>query len=106
MLQRLLFAADDRTKASILSSGHWTGTAADLESALAPNVLNHPIIPLREVVDFVHTCVHSTIKALKFSHFQQICGGPVELAVVSTDRKFRWVRHKEWDAAVVDGGPL
>jgi RND family efflux transporter MFP subunit len=62
--------------------------------------------PLREVVDFVHTCVHSTIKALKFSHFQQICGGPVELAVISTDRNFRWVRHKEWTAAVIDGGLL
>lgn len=106
MVQRLLFAADDRTKASILNSGKWTGSAAELDAVLAPNVLAHPIIPLRDAVDFVHTCVHSTIKALKFSHFQQICGGFVELAVISTDRKFRWVRHKGWDAAVVDGGPL
>lgn len=105
MMQRLLFAADERTKASILNSGHWTGTAADLENVLGPNALAHPIIPLRDAVDFVHTCVHSTIKALKFSNFQQICGGPVELAVISTDRNFRWVRHKDWDAAVVDGAP-
>lgn len=104
MLQRLLFAADEQTKASILQSGKWTGTKADLEGVLAQNALIHPIIPLRDVVDFVHTCVHSTIKALKFSPFQQICGGPVELAVISSDRKFRWVRHKVWDAAVVDGG--
>lgn len=103
IFQRLVFGADDATKQSILNSNKWTGSTADLDEVLAQHRLFHPILPLREVIDFVHTGIHSTIKALKFSHFSQVCGGPIELAVVSTDRQFRWVRHKNWDAAVVDG---
>ncbi|HYD86770.1 MAG TPA: hypothetical protein VEA80_04800 [Vitreimonas sp.] len=103
MIRRLLYGADDETRNVILHSGHWTGSDADLDAVLAQQRLAHPIIPLRDVVDFVHSCIFSTIKGLKFSHMPQICGGPIELAVVSSDRNFRWVRHKNWDAAVVDG---
>ena len=35
-----------------------------------------------------------TIKTMKFSHMAPVCGGPVEIAVVTTDRKFRWVRQR------------
>ncbi len=45
-----------------------------------------------------------TIKTMKFSHMAPVCGGPVEIAVVTTDRKFRWVRHKKFDAAIGEGG--
>lgn len=55
---------------------------------------------LRDAIDFAHACIYSTIKGMKFSNFFQVCGGPIELAVISTDRKFRWVRHKAWDAAI------
>jgi hypothetical protein len=103
MIQRLVFGADEQTKLSILNSGKWNGDRSELDAVLAPSRLTHPILPLRDVIDFVHACIHSTIKALKFSEFSQVCGGPIELAVISTDRKFRWVRHKDWDAAVVDG---
>jgi F420-0:gamma-glutamyl ligase len=44
------------------------------------------------------------IKTMKFSHMAPVCGGPVEIAVVTTDRKFRWVRHKQSDAAIGEGG--
>ena len=57
------------------------------------------------VIDFVHACIASTIKAMKFSNLAQICGGPIEIAVITTDRRFRWVRHKEWDAAISEGAP-
>jgi len=103
IFQRLVLGADEATKASILASDKWVGTMEELNAVIAPHKLEHPPMPLREVIDFVHTCIHGTIKALKFSHFSQVCGGPIELAMVSSDRKFRWVRHKEWDAAVVDG---
>jgi len=43
-------------------------------------------------------------KAMKFSHMAPVCGGPVEIAVITTDRKFRWVRHKKFDAAIGEGG--
>jgi hypothetical protein len=61
------------------------------------------VLPIRDAVDFVHACIYSTIKALKFSNFSQICGGPIEIATITTDRQFRWVRHKPWDAALTEG---
>jgi hypothetical protein len=41
---------------------------------------------------------------MKFSHMAPVCGGPVEVAVITTDRRFRWVRHKRFDAAIEEGG--
>jgi hypothetical protein len=64
------------------------------------------MLPIREAIDFVHACVSSTIKAMKFStSLAQICGGPIEIAVITTDRRFRWVRHKDWDVAIAEGDP-
>ena len=37
---------------------------------------------------------------MKFSHYLPVCGGPIEIAVISTDRNFRWVRHKRFDDAL------
>jgi hypothetical protein len=65
--------------------------------------LSHAILPIRDAIDFVYTCIYSTIKALKFSSLQQICGGPIEIAIITTDRPFRWVRHKAFDAAISEG---
>lgn len=103
IMMRLLSGYDAGLRAAILGSSNWTGTPVDLDAILAGFVLSHPLLPIRDAVDFVHACILSTIKAMKFSSFTQICGGPVELAVVTTDRKFRWVRHKLWDAAIVEG---
>ena len=104
IIQRLILGADDDVKQSILTSGKWTGTDADLNNLLQTHALAHPIVPIRDAIDFVYGCIYSTIKALKFSNFSQICGGPIEIAVITADRRFRWVRHKEWDAAISDGG--
>ena len=103
MILRLMNGWDGDLRASLLSSGHWSGTEAELDQVLQKNGLAMPTLPLRDAVDFVHACIHSTIKALKFSSLSQICGGPIELAVITTDRRFRWVRHKEWDAAISEG---
>lgn len=103
IFQRLINGADEATKAAIVSSSHWSGTDADLNAVLAPHSLGHPAIPLRDAIDFVYMCIYSTIKAIKFSGFPRVCGGPIELAVISSDRPYRWVRHKAWDAAVAEG---
>jgi hypothetical protein len=103
MIQRLLFGCDDELKSSLVASGHWNGTRADLEALVSRHALGHPIVPIRDAIDFVHACVSSTIKAFKFSSLSQICGGPIEIAVITTDRNFRWVRHKAWDAAITEG---
>ena len=105
MFQRLIQGCDDALKADILSSGHWTGTIQDLNALVANHALSHPIVPIRDAIDFVHACITSTIKAFKFSSMAPICGGPIELAVITTDRDFRWVKHKTWDAAITEGAP-
>lgn len=103
MIQRLINGSDPALKSDIMSSGKWTGTAADLDALIGNHALAHPVLPLRDAVDFVHSCIYSTIKAFKFSNLSQICGGPIELAVISADRNFRWVHHKAWGAAIAEG---
>jgi hypothetical protein len=104
MTHRLIYGCDGDFIHRLTTSGKWVGTPTDLQNIIDPGRLVQPIMPIRDAVDFIHTCIYSTIKGLKFSSFSQICGGPIELAVVTTDRKFRWVRHKEWDAAVWENG--
>ncbi|HVC94682.1 MAG TPA: hypothetical protein VND64_13365 [Pirellulales bacterium] len=42
---------------------------------------------------------------MKFSQFRPYCGGPIEIGVISSDRKFRWVTHKEFDIAPQETWP-
>lgn len=105
MIQRLIFGADDELKDNLMNSGKWNGTRPELDAVVMQSTLAHPIVPIRDAIDFVHACIFSTIKAIKFSSLSQICGGPIELAVITTDRPFRWVRHKPWDVAITDGDP-
>jgi hypothetical protein len=102
---RLLFGYEGQILAEIQSSPLWTGTQAELETIARRFSLIPPCtLPIRDAIDYVHTCIFSTIKAIKFSGISQVCGGPIEIAVVTSDRNFRWVRHKSWDAAIDDGG--
>lgn len=73
-------------------------------ATLAPS--GHRDMPIREAIDFCHMYLHLTIKGFKFRFGPPVVGGPVELAFVSTDRQFRWVRHKPFDSAIEeqDGG--
>lgn len=59
-----------------------------------------PELTIRDAVDFAHFIVYSTIKTIKFSDREQVCGGPIEVAAITTDRKFRWVKHKDFDSAI------
>jgi hypothetical protein len=61
-------------------------------------------IPLRDAIDFVHAHLHLTVKAHKFLLGPPVCGGQIELAFVSSDRAFRWVRHKPFDSGVSEVG--
>lgn len=101
---RSIVGFDMRLLDDIMRSGHWKGTDGELLNVLSKYNLNVPgNLPIRDAIDFVHSSIHSTIKALKFSNLNQICGGPIEISVITTDRKFRWVRHKEWHAAIAEG---
>lgn len=101
---RLILGADPQLRELILSSKKWSGTEQDLDTLLQKCNLFHPaLLPIRDAIDYVYSFIQCTIKGLKFSQLSQICGGPIEVAVVTTDRKFRWVRHKSWDSAINDG---
>ena len=59
-------------------------------------------LPIREAIDFVYSYLHITVKAEKFKFGAPSCGGPIEVAFVSTDRRFRWVRHKPFSSAIIE----
>ena len=89
MIWRLMEGSDRSFREEILNSPHWVGTAADLSAIVEKCALGHGILPIRDAVDFVYSSISSTIKALKFSNLPQICGGPIEIAVITADRPFR-----------------
>ena len=104
MVMRQIRGYDLRLRDDILSSSSWTGTPADLDNILGQYAIGHSsTVPIREAIDFVYSCIFSTIKAIKFSSFSQICGGPIEIAVMTADRHFRWVRHKNLGSAIMEG---
>jgi hypothetical protein len=54
--------------------------------------LNH--MPLRDAIDFVHFLIYAAIKLHRYKGGPAVVGGPIEIAVVTADRGFRWVLHK------------
>jgi hypothetical protein len=71
------------------------------EEAAAPLVaIGYRDLPLREAIDFVHAYLHITVKAVKFKFGPPVCGGPIEIGFISTDRTFRWACHKTFDVAI------
>jgi len=104
--QRLLFGVDFGILEAIERHEKWSGSTDDLIQLVAPFRLAQPFdLPIREAIDWVYTSIYTTSQAMKFSHLAPVCGGPVEVAVVTTDRPFRWVRHKPLDAAILPLGP-
>jgi hypothetical protein len=103
---RLVSGIDTDLKAEILQSGKWAGSEGELNSIIARHQLYIKSLPIRDAIDFVHACIFSTSKAIKSSSLSQTCGGPIEIAVITTDRPYRWVRHKEWHAAITEGMQL
>jgi hypothetical protein len=106
LIYRLFWGIDPDLLNDILQSGHWAGNPADLLGLVnRRQLIPAQALPIREAIDWVHASVYATIKTLKFSQLAPVCGGPVEVAVITTDRSFRWVRHKTLDAAIAEGGP-
>ncbi len=104
LVSRMLYGIDPALFDAIAASPHWTGGEKGLADVVEPFVLGQPpMLPLRDAIDWIYSCIQSTIKGVKFSPWAPMCGGPVEVAVITSDRPFRWVRHKSLDAAVYDG---
>lgn len=101
IINRMLLGIDPQLVHAILASGKWSGAPEELFALVAQTKLGQPVqLPLREAIDWVYASIYATIKTLKFSHLPVICGGPIEIAVISSDRLFRWVRHKRFDEAI------
>jgi len=102
LIERLLFGIDDKLMTRIADSEKWDGNKADLAELVAETSLLQPtVVPIREAIDWIHASIYTTIKAVKFSHFAPACGGAIELAVITTDRPFRWVQHKALNSALL-----
>jgi hypothetical protein len=103
LVSRILYGLDPDLFDAIAASPNWTGGEKGLMDLVQPFVLGQPAtLPLRDAIDWIYSCIQSTIKGVKFSPWAPMCGGPVEVAVVTSDRPFRWVRHKSLDAAICD----
>jgi hypothetical protein len=105
IVSRILGIFDDEVKDEIVKSPHWSGEKSDLDTIISAMKLDPPPMTMRDSIDFVHFSIYSTIKATKFSTRDKDCGGPIELAVITTDRNFRWVQHKGWNSAITDWNP-
>ena len=102
LVERLNFGMDEALFDSIFSSEKWTGTREELMNLVVDQMLKPPDdLPLREAIDWVYSSILTTIKGMKFSHLSPVCGGPIEVAVISSDRPFRWVCHKRMGEAIV-----
>jgi hypothetical protein len=103
LILRMINGIDQAVYESILNSSDWKGGKAGLDSLIRPHVLGPQILlPLREAIDWIYSSIFTTIKAIKFSSLPPVCGGPIEVAVITSDRRFRWVRHKGLDQALGD----
>lgn len=103
LIERLLYGIDPELLDEILRSPKWTGTEEDMAKLVERHYHDQPtMLPIRDAIDWIHSCIQSTVKGVKFSPLSRFCGGPIEIAVITSDRPFRWVRHKTLDAAIAD----
>ena len=101
IVDRVILGIDPNAFSEICNSDLWHGGPEELIELVKGSMLGTPSqLPLREAIDWVYSSIYTTIKSMKFSHMPPVCGGPVEVALVTSDRPFRWVKHKSLDEAV------
>ncbi len=98
---RVVRGYDENLRKQLLDSKQWTGSEKELDHILNQQSLSPGIVlPIRDAIDYVYSCIFGTIKAMKFSQLPSVCGGTIEVAVVTSDRDFRWVKHKAWSTGI------
>ncbi|MEW6482599.1 MAG: hypothetical protein AB1397_06350 [bacterium] len=58
---------------------------------------NYQFFSLQDGIDYVEFLISTTIKAQKFLPMPQTCGGDTEIAVITPDEGFDWIKSKELD---------
>ena len=76
---------------------------AFIKSTVPLVAVGYQDLPIREAIDFIYSYLHITVKAVKFSFGAPWAGGPIEIGFVSSDRRFRWVKHKKFSSAIIEG---
>ncbi len=101
VMNRLTFGIDSDLLDAIAASPHWTGSGRELVDLIEPYVLRLAAnLPIREAIDYIHSVIVTTSKGLKFSQLPPVCGGQPEVAAITADRRFRWVKHKRLTEAL------
>jgi hypothetical protein len=103
MLTRMVNGIDGQITDDIRRSGKWIGSDDELNALTSAYSYEAPFLPMRDMLDFVYSTIWSTIKAMKFSHFPKMIGGPVEVGFITVDRRWRWSHHKGWNSATLEG---
>ena len=98
---RLLNGYDPGLLIKIAADPRWSGDENDLKQLVGEFARYHGYeLPIRDLIEMVYSFIYCTIKAIRFSPLAPICGGPIEIATITTDRRFRWVSHKDLNVAI------
>lgn len=96
MLTRLILGYDRRGLDELIKRGvdktivqKWT------DDHISQLPLAFDGMPLQDAVDFAHYAVQLTIGAFRFALGPPLCGGDVDIAVI-TPAAFHWAKRKQW----------
>jgi len=57
-------------------------------------------LPVREAANYVYFLCYATTQAYRYKYGAPVCGGAIEVALITADRRFRWIHHKRMDSAI------
>lgn len=98
IISRIVLGYDISMKEPIVNAGI---SEADFNGIAANFVAVPPgFAPIREVIDYVYFLASSAVRLLRYRGAPPIIGGPIEVAVITSDRGFRWVLHKPLHDAI------
>jgi hypothetical protein len=101
LMLRLINGYEPKIVDNLMATGKWSGSRDELIASMSSDqMFPDTILNIRDAVDLVYSMIHTTITGLRFSQSAALCGGPIEIACITTDRTFRWVIHKDLSVAV------
>lgn len=95
-LVRLVLGFDDAAMGELVNRGV---DKAIIQKWVTDGVANLPLVfdgmPLQDAIDFAEYAVQVVIGRFRFGLGPPLCGGDVDIAVVTPDA-FRWAKRKQW----------
>lgn len=87
---------------NIRYASSWSGeqyAITKLMNSQPPTVVNHAMMPLKDAIDFAEFLIDVTIKLQRFEMKPKLCGGDIDVLVLTKDDAF-WHQHKIFKPAV------